>query len=546
MFKRTSLLLFGILLIAAVLRFYQLGVNPPSLTWDEVAWGYNAYSLGIDGKDEFDKFLPYQYLESFGDFKPPVYAYLDILPVKLFGLNEFAVRFPSAVFGTFSILVVYFLIKRIFTTSPYVRGYGLLTSLLLAISPWHIMLSRAAFEANVSSFFIITGVWLFFEAIYKKKWLLVLCAICFILSLYTFNSARIVAPLLVLGLAIGFRQKLFAIKKVVLTAAIVGLLLVLPLVPFLLSSQASLRYREVNIFTDISIIERTNQEIVNDNHSMLSKVIHNRRLVFAVEYLKHYFDNLSPSFLFVKGDGNPKFSTQALGQMYIFELPFLIAGFLFFFRKREKNWWLVPFWILCGIIPAATARETPHALRIETTLPMFQVFVAYGMVQIYLLVNMHKTKFVLARKVLYGLFAFLVLFAVSYYLEDYYAHYPKAYSSEWQYGYKNAISYITQVEGQYNKVYLTPELGRPYIYMLFYKHYDPKLFRQNAVVQRDAFGFVDIKSFDKYYFDKDALSKTDKKNILYVDSPTDVPKEARVQKIFYFLDGRPAVTSYTL
>ena len=108
-----QLFLILVLIIAAFLRFFQLGGNPPSLTWDEAAWGYNAYTIGLDGKDEFGKFLPYQYLESFGDFKPPVYAYLDIIPVKIFGLNEFAVRFPSALFGVLTVLVTYFLTKKI-------------------------------------------------------------------------------------------------------------------------------------------------------------------------------------------------------------------------------------------------------------------------------------------------------------------------------------------------------------------------------------------------------------------------------------------------
>src|SRR3989344_6968825 len=114
MFSQKVILLSLIIVLSIFLRFWQLGNNPPSLTWDEVAWGYNAYSLGIDGKDEFGRFLPLDYLESFGDFKPPVYAYLDILPVKFFGLNEFAVRFPSAIFGVFTVLITYFLVLRIF------------------------------------------------------------------------------------------------------------------------------------------------------------------------------------------------------------------------------------------------------------------------------------------------------------------------------------------------------------------------------------------------------------------------------------------------
>src|SRR5687768_10283724 len=104
----TMWLLIGIMLLGSVLRLYSLGENPPSLNWDEAAWGYNAYTLGIDGRDEFGVFLPYNYLESYGDFKPPLYAYSAIVPVKLFGLNAFATRLPSALFGILTILLAYF------------------------------------------------------------------------------------------------------------------------------------------------------------------------------------------------------------------------------------------------------------------------------------------------------------------------------------------------------------------------------------------------------------------------------------------------------
>jgi len=136
---KPKIILIIIVILAAFLRFYQLGNNPPSLTWDEVAWGYNAYSLGIDGRDEFGRFLPFNYLESFGDFKPPMYAYLDIIPIKIFGLNEFAVRFPSALFGLLTVLITYFLTKRIFFDSKSKELYALFSALFLAISPWHIM-----------------------------------------------------------------------------------------------------------------------------------------------------------------------------------------------------------------------------------------------------------------------------------------------------------------------------------------------------------------------------------------------------------------------
>jgi len=166
--------LFLTVFFAAFLRFWQLGGNPPSLTWDEAAWGYNAYSLGVSGKDEFGRFLPHDFLESFGDYKPPVYAYLDILPVKIFGLTEFATRFPSALLGTLTVLITYFLTSRIFRSAEKKRHVlnpeiiGLLSAFFLAISPWHINLSRAAFEANVETFFWSWAFFCFSKACKKK------------------------------------------------------------------------------------------------------------------------------------------------------------------------------------------------------------------------------------------------------------------------------------------------------------------------------------------------------------------------------------------
>src|SRR3989344_7327198 len=343
---KNKIIILIIFVIAILLRFWMLGENPPSLTWDEAAWGYNAYSIGINGRDELGRFLPLDYLESFGDFKPPVYAYLDVLPVKIFGLSEFAVRFPSALFGVLTVIVTYFLVKRIFWNSKLKESYALMSALILAISPWHIMLSRAAFEANVATFFIVSGIWLFLLAVQEKKWYILLSITSFVLSIYTFNTARVVAPLLILMLGVGFRKELLKIRKLAITGIILGIILLLPIASFLTSSKASLRFREVNIFSDINIIKTSNQEIANDNNAFWSKLIHNRRVLYSLEYVKHYFDNLSPNFLFIKGDGNPKFSTQTVGELNLWDLPFFIAGIIFLFRKKEGAWWLIPSWIL--------------------------------------------------------------------------------------------------------------------------------------------------------------------------------------------------------
>jgi hypothetical protein len=329
----------------------------------------------------------------------------------------------------------------------------------------------------------------------------------------------------------------------VITAAIIGLVLLLPSIHFFLSPQARLRFQEVNIFTESQIVKTSNQEIANDNNVWWSKILHNRRVGYGLSFLQHYLDNLSADFLFIKGDPNPKFSTQEFGQMHFIWLPFFIAGILFLFRKREGNWWIIPFWLLIAIIPAGVARETPHALRTEASLPTFQVLAAYGLVSCVLLTKASVFKYPLQK--LFIIFIFIIAgLSVVFYFEDYFIHYPSLYSAEWQYGYKDAISYSLKNESKYKQIYFTPDLGRPYIYTLFYKKYDPKIFRKEANIQRDAFGFVAINNFGKYYFDQKYIKQNSE--TLYIDVADKVPSFAKIQKVFYKLDGEPVLKAYTL
>src|SRR3989344_1420628 len=110
--KWSLLFLFCIILLATLLRFYQLGINPPSLDWDEASIGYNAYSILKTGADEYGNRLPLSF-RSFDDYKPPVYIYLTVISVALFGLTEFAARFPTAVIGVLAVIVVYCLVQEL-------------------------------------------------------------------------------------------------------------------------------------------------------------------------------------------------------------------------------------------------------------------------------------------------------------------------------------------------------------------------------------------------------------------------------------------------
>ena len=104
----TRIVLSCILIVGFLVRIVWLDRLPVGFTPDEASFGYDAFSLMNSGKDQWGHALPLV-LESFGDFKPPLYSYLAIPSVALFGLTRFSTRLPNVFFGTLSIYVVFLL-----------------------------------------------------------------------------------------------------------------------------------------------------------------------------------------------------------------------------------------------------------------------------------------------------------------------------------------------------------------------------------------------------------------------------------------------------
>lgn len=513
--------LAAMVLFAFVLRIYKVSEIPPSLSWDEVSIGYNAYSILKTGHDEHGRYFPLDAFAAYGDYKPPLAIYLTVPFVALFGLNELAVRLPSVIAGSLTILALYFFTKELF--SFRIAG---IASFLLAISPWHIQLSRAGFEANIALLFVLIGSYFFL-----KRWFII-CWIPYVLAMYTFNSARYVAPILVVILGIYLRKSLFVYRKKLLTGATIAFIILLPLVPHLLSKEARLRFAEVNIFSDASIVRTANDRIEVDGNSWWGKLVHNRRIGYARSYLLHFLDNFEPRFLFIRGDGNPKFSLQDVGELYVIDLPFLVLGLIWLFRDHPRIAWLLVGWLIVSIAPAATARETPHALRIENALPVFLIAISYG------ISNIIRYKRVMISACILVLYAF----NFSFFWHHYTNHYAAEFSGEWQYGYKQAIAKVGPLKNNYKTVVLSENIGRAYMYVLFYEKVDPTLVRQNIEGAFDAAGFYNVTVLGLYQFVRSV--EIFEKNTLYILSPREVPPGARVLDTVRLLNGSPVLVIF--
>ena len=179
--KKTLLILPGIIILGAVFRFWQLGDLPQGLNNDEVSYGYNAYSILRTGRDEWGKFLPVDSLYAFGDYKLPVYVYLSIPFLALFDLHAFSARLPSALGGIVAIVLVFFLVRAL-TKKEH---FALWSAFFLAISPFHIFISRKAAEHNIAVTIAIAAVLLLFIA-RKNIRLFPVAAFFFLLQAFSF------------------------------------------------------------------------------------------------------------------------------------------------------------------------------------------------------------------------------------------------------------------------------------------------------------------------------------------------------------------------
>lgn len=523
--KYHKVLLFLIIFLAVFFRLFNLAQNPPGLYWDEAIYGYDAYSIIKTAHDHNGNFMPL-FFESYGDWKMPVYHYLLVPPILVFGLNEFAVRFPSATFGVLTVIVFFYFVKKLTANI----NLALFASLFLAISPWHIQFSRGGFESNVALFFAVFGTHIFLRAMNSKSTLLFTFSFLLLtLSMYTYHAYRIFTPLLVITLALVYKQQLQKLLKKLIVPVLITLALLLPLINFSLSDEGKARASSQSAFKskDIEKAKLDFDQKSKKPFRFMSKYLYNPPAYYTYVALKAYVDHMSPTFLFVRGDQIGRHSQVDMGQIYLYEALFLIwAVFAFkptpFNREprsydrsslilaqnsprtpfKESSFFalnkLMLFWLILAPLPSIIVGPTPHANRaLQMVIPLtyFSALGAYHMI---------RSKKLRLLLVLVGLFA---LYSHVSYLHLLFSHYPHKFAADWQSDYKEMVRKLQKHQDSFDAVYITNINQVPYAYVLFYQKYDPeKYIALNGT--RD--------HFDKYYFISRDVNVYDKGRILYI------------------------------
>lgn len=533
------LLVTAILLIGFAARFYKVTEVPPSLNWDETSIAYNAYSILTSGKDEWGVSFPLNF-KSYGEYKLPVQIYASIPGIFVFGLNELGVRITPIVYGTLTILLLYFLAKELFD-----KKVALISSFFLAISPWHIQLTRASFESSFSVLWVLLGLLLLVKGL-KKPWLWVLSVIPFAISVYTYNSARIFTPLIIIAFGIIYFKKVIPHVKQIVVSGLLFVGLMAPIILSIFTGEAAARYKLVSVTDEKGLIPRIEQQRnLSTYPKVITNLIHNRYTYVGYYSIRNYVSHFAPDFLFISGAGHKQHHPQKVGEMFLIQAPFVIWGIVQLIRKKNKYNGLLFAWLLLTFVPVSLTNDSiPHALRTVIAAPIYQIFTAVGIVELF---NLLKGKRLIVASLMLG-----IATIISFYL--YYHHlivdYPRLYSQAWQYGYKQVVEYISDHEDEYDLVVFSRSYGEPHMFTLFFKMYDPERYQKaDKVIQVDPNDWIKIYSFDKYRFPdlsepgtmyKDLVKENPGKEILFIGKHEDFVDGQKVLLNVKFLDGQDA------
>jgi hypothetical protein len=482
--KRINWLLVSIVSLGFILRIVGLGKIPIGFTSDEASQAYTAYSLFKTGHDEWGSSWPTTSFRSFLDYKAPLQTYLMIPSIAIFGLNEFAARLPSAIFGTLAIITVYFLTNKLFPKQKlsifnYHFSAGVLSALILAISPWHIQFSRTALEVNLSSFLFPAGLLFFLKGLKNPKFF-TFTSLFWGLSLYSYHAAKLFTPLFALvTLAIYFKDiKIIHFKKLLLPILVFSLFFTPACYSLFFGTSATrgndLLITKLNSTEQEEVIDQSSFSPLNKISPSLSRIFSNNASFTVDKFIENYTSYYTPSFWFTEGGREITYSIiPGRGLLYYWQLPFMILGLIYLFKLKDKNKrYLLLSWLFLAALPAALTHEGYRPNRAGSFLCFWEIIIAAGLVYLYQLVPKYK-------KILTLTIIFIFIFSFSFYLNDYIFLSKVKYPDAMSYGWRDTLSFVSRVENNYQQIKISPK-GQSQSFVAFYLKINPQQFQQES------------------------------------------------------------------
>ncbi len=340
-------LFIAIWILGIVLRFYDLAHLPPGLWYDEALNGLNALSL-IEEQPLRLAFI-YEGLP-----QEPFFMYLIAGFFLLFGASGLVIRIASAVIGSLTIPLLYYVVRE-----SAGRRVALLSALCLALLRWHVHFSRVGFRTILVPLVTLACFLFFLRGLRTKKWsAFVLAGVFLGLGFYTYLSFYFVPLILLLTLGSAYWAKSHSLrrtwKQIVLMFA-VGAVVFLPLgityvgqPEFFLGRVDMVSLFDEGLWPGIKQIMRNGWDVL---------------LMFSF-----------------KGDHVPKHNIPYVPVLDALTSLFFLLGIVMLIRglKRSVFHSLVFWWFLVMMLPSVLSFGAPNLLRVLGLSPALAIILALG------------------------------------------------------------------------------------------------------------------------------------------------------------------------
>lgn len=469
-----------ILLLGVFLRIYQFGTLPIGLNQDEAFAGYEAFSLAHFGVDSAGYHNPV-YFVSWGSGMNVLESYLAIPFVWLFGLSVYTIRMPQLICGILSLPVLYLLLKEVTGN----KRTALIGMGILAISPWHIMLSRWGLESNLAPAFLLFGLYFFVKGV-KKNVYFIFSAICYGLALYAYAITWAVVPLMVAGscLYLLWSKTKFS-RKYAISFILILFVMALPLILFMLVNNGVIP----EIKTDFISVPK--MLVMRDSEIKFSNLFNG----------EHYYNLMN--LLIKQNDGLEHNSTE-FGLFYRFSVPFIFVGMgvllLNFLRNLRKKTYHAETFLLIALVSALAVSLMLEGMNINRVnavhIPLL-ICITLGLSAIFDYFKNTKT--------LVRVTAFLYAVALVFFGSFYFTKYNDNIKDNFRSGAGEAVAFVN--EQGFEKVNVDSSMYYPQL--LFYDQTNTVEFLETVEYNNYPAAFLSAKSFTKYTFGIDANGNYD-------------------------------------
>lgn len=343
--RREFHLVAGIFLLAAIFRLAWLRHTPPGLWYDEARNLWQLAAILERGEFRWDYFV--------GE---PLYAIFALPACLAAGLTPLGLRLGSVLAGILTIPAAWAALRLIWG-----RKTALLSALVLAILPWHVIFSRIGFRAITFPLFLFLTLWAFEMSVRRgKHWAQAALAMTLGLGYHTYIPFKLMFLLLPIYGYFIWRERPALFKNLfhpVWSLGALALLCIL-IVPFLLPVAGGGDAANVRLYQEENL---------------------SRGMMFTRE--GPFVNMLKVLGMFIwKGDAIPRHNAPGAAQIPRFLFPLLAIGAWLSLRKpRQSRNALLIFSMGLFLLPSVISLSAPHAIRTLGALFPVCVFLARGL-----------------------------------------------------------------------------------------------------------------------------------------------------------------------